>query len=91
MLPGGSPFASLEEASLEVAYYFDTYCNLDRRHSALVYRSPHQFEGDIQISLSHFLFLLDHISNHSQKFELSSEASDIILLGAALHFKLSLT
>ena len=35
LLPGGSPFASLEEAWLEVARYLDTYFNLDRRHSAL--------------------------------------------------------
>ena len=33
LLPGGSPFASLEEARLEVAHYLDTYFNLDRRHS----------------------------------------------------------
>ena len=48
LLPGGSPFASLEEARLEVAYYLDTYFNLDRRHSALGYRSPHQFEHDLK-------------------------------------------
>ena len=52
LLPGGSPFASLEEARLEVAHYLDTYFNLDRRHSALGYRSPHQFEHDFQINLS---------------------------------------
>ncbi|GAB3840577.1 IS3 family transposase [Hymenobacter jeollabukensis] len=40
-------FVSLEEARLEVAYYLDTYFNLDRRHSALGYRSPHQFETDL--------------------------------------------
>lgn len=51
LLPGGSPFASLEEARLEVAHYLDTYFNLDRRHSALDYRSPHQFERDFQINL----------------------------------------
>ncbi|MGI4884038.1 MAG: hypothetical protein ACRYFR_03665 [Janthinobacterium lividum] len=28
-----------------------TYFNLDRRHSALGYRSPHQFEHDFQLSL----------------------------------------
>ncbi|WP_394370834.1 transposase [Hymenobacter siberiensis] len=33
LLPGGSPFASLEEARLEVAHYLDAYFNLDRRHS----------------------------------------------------------
>ncbi len=51
LLPGGSPFASLEEARLEVAWYLDTYFNLDRRHSALGYRSPHQFEHDLKINL----------------------------------------
>ena len=52
LLPNGGAFASLEEARLEVAYYFDTYFNLDRRHSALGYRSPHQFERDFQLNLS---------------------------------------
>jgi transposase InsO family protein len=33
-------FASLEEARLEVACHLDIYFNLDRRHSALGYRSP---------------------------------------------------
>ena len=47
LLPHGGAFASLEEARLEVAYYLDTYFNLDRRHSALGYRSPHQFETDL--------------------------------------------
>lgn len=37
---------SLEEARLELAYSLATYFNLDRRHSALGYRSPHQFELD---------------------------------------------
>jgi transposase InsO family protein len=39
---------------LEVAYYLDAYFNfnLDRRHSALGYRSPHQFERDFRINLS---------------------------------------
>jgi len=46
-LPHGGAFASLEEARLEVAHYLDTYFNLDRRHSALGYRSPHQFEADL--------------------------------------------
>jgi len=40
LLPYGDAFASLEEAQLEVAYYLDTYFNLDRRHSALGHRSP---------------------------------------------------
>ena len=52
LLPGGSPFASLEEARLEVAWSLDTYFNLDRRHSALGYRSPHQFERDLKLNLS---------------------------------------
>ena len=47
LLPQGTAFASLEEARLEVAHYLDTYFNLDRRHSALGYRSPHQFEHDL--------------------------------------------
>ena len=51
LLPGGSPFASPEEARLEVAHSLDTYFNLDRRHSALGYRSPHQFEQDLKINL----------------------------------------
>jgi putative transposase len=51
LLPGGSPFASLDEARLEVAHYLDTYFNLDRRHSALGYCSPHQFEHDFKINL----------------------------------------
>lgn len=52
LLPNGGAFASLEEARLEVAYYLDTYFNLDRRHSALGYRSPHQFERDCLTSIS---------------------------------------
>lgn len=52
MLSHGGVFASLEEARLEVAHYLDTYFNFDRRHSALGYRSPHQFERDFQTSLS---------------------------------------
>jgi putative transposase len=51
LLPQGGAFASLEEARLEVAYYLDTYFNLDRRHSALGYRSPHQFEQDLKTNL----------------------------------------
>jgi putative transposase len=46
LLPHGGMFASLQEARLEEAYYLDTYFKLDRRHSALDYRSPHQFERD---------------------------------------------
>ena len=51
LVPQGTAFASLEEARLEVAHYLDTYFNLDRRHSALDYRSPHQFEHDLNINL----------------------------------------
>ena len=51
LLPGGTAFASLEEARLEVAHYLDTYFNLDRRHSALSYRSPHQFEQELKSTL----------------------------------------
>ena len=47
LLPGSSAFASLEEARLEMAHYLDTYFNLDRHHSALGYRSPHQFEQEL--------------------------------------------
>ena len=46
LLTRGGVFASLEEAQLEVAYY------LDRRHSALGYCSPHQFERNLQTSIS---------------------------------------
>jgi putative transposase len=46
LLPNGGAVASLEEARLEVAYYLGAYFNLDRWHSALGYRSPHQFERD---------------------------------------------
>ena len=52
LLPDGTTFAPLEEARLEVAHYFDTYFNLDRRHSVLGYRSPHQFEQDLKTNLS---------------------------------------
>jgi putative transposase len=51
LLPGGRPFASVEEARLEVAWYLDTYLNMERRHSALGYRSPHQFEQDLKSNL----------------------------------------
>ena len=52
LLPDGTTFASLEKARLEVAHYLDTYFNLDRRHSVLGYRSPHQFEQDLKTKLS---------------------------------------
>ena len=50
LLPGGSPFASLDEARLEVARHLDTDFNLDRRHAALGYRLPHQFERNLNLS-----------------------------------------
>lgn len=63
-IPVGGAFASLEETRLEVAYYLDTYFNLDRRHSALGYRSPHQFEIDLlnHLSLASCLRQLDQFS-----------------------------
>ncbi|RZL13051.1 MAG: hypothetical protein EOO62_09325 [Hymenobacter sp.] len=54
LLLGGSAFASLEEAWLEVAYYLDTYFNIDHRRIALGYCSPHQFEADLS---NHLLYL----------------------------------
>jgi hypothetical protein len=51
----GGAFACLEEIRLEVTYYLNTYFNFDRRHSALGYRSPHQFER--KPILAHCLFL----------------------------------
>jgi transposase InsO family protein len=52
LLPNGGAFASLEEARPEVAYYLDTYFDLDRRHVALSYRSPRQFELDLLQNLT---------------------------------------
>ena len=52
LLPHGTAFDSLEEARLEVAHYLDTYFNLERRHSALNYRSLHQFEHNLKTNLS---------------------------------------
>jgi putative transposase len=52
LLPHSGAIASFDESRLEVAYYLDAYFNLDRRHSALGYRSPHQVERAFQISLS---------------------------------------
>jgi putative transposase len=52
MLPYGGTFASLEETHFEVAYYLDTYFDFDRRHSAWVYRSSSQFEGDFLTNIS---------------------------------------
>ncbi|WP_394333378.1 integrase core domain-containing protein [Hymenobacter actinosclerus] len=52
LLPHGTVFANLEEARLEVTHYLDTYFNLDRRHSALGYRLPQQFECNLNLNLS---------------------------------------
>ncbi len=52
LLLARAAFADLEEDRLEVAYYFDTYFNLDRHHSAIGYQSPHQFEQNRQQTLS---------------------------------------
>lgn len=49
LLPHGTAFASLEESRLEVVWHLDIY--LDRRHSVLGYRSPHQFEHDLKTNL----------------------------------------
>ena len=51
LLPSGSSFASLEKARLEIAWYLNTYFNLDRRHSAPGYCSLHQFEYDSKVNL----------------------------------------
>ncbi|WP_246285228.1 integrase core domain-containing protein [Hymenobacter lapidiphilus] len=51
LLPHSTAFASLEEARLEVGHYLDVYFNLHRRHSALGYCSPHQFEQDLKTTL----------------------------------------
>ena len=51
LLPCGTAFASLKEARLEVAHCLDTYFNFERRHSALVHRSPHQLEHDLKTNL----------------------------------------
>jgi transposase InsO family protein len=50
LLSQDEAFASLEEARLAKGYYLDTYFNLDRRRSALGYRSPHQFESYLLIT-----------------------------------------
>jgi hypothetical protein len=50
-----APFGWIGSSKLlfeEVAYYPDAYFNLDRRHSALAYHSPHQFECDCLASIS---------------------------------------
>ena len=51
LLTHGIVFAPLKEARLGMAHHPDTYFNLDRSHSALGYRSPHQFEQNLKINL----------------------------------------
>ena len=38
LLPGNELFASLEDARLEIAWYFNVYFNLDCGHAAFCYR-----------------------------------------------------
>jgi transposase InsO family protein len=52
LLPHGGAFASLGEARLGGTHPLAAHFNLDQRHSALGYRSPHQFERDFQTSLA---------------------------------------
>lgn len=44
--------AQNQEARLEVSYHLDIYLNLDRRHSAMGYRLPYQFDRDCPTSVS---------------------------------------
>ena len=41
----GGPFASVEQARVETFVYIESYYNRVRRHSALGYQSPEDFEG----------------------------------------------
>ena len=60
LLPHGSAFTSLEEAPLEVAYFFDTYFHIDRHHSALGNCSSHHFETSLLYPLlAPYQFVLD--------------------------------
>ena len=52
LLPENAPLTSLEEARLKIAWFLDVYFNLDCCHSALGYRSPHQFGHDLKINRS---------------------------------------
>ena len=72
LLPHGTAFASLKEARLEVAHYLDTSSNLDRRHSALDYRPPHQFKHDLKINKSTYLSSLSVFTGPPQYERLSS-------------------
>ena len=51
LLPHGAAVAWLEQARLEGAHYLDVYFHLERRHSALGYRSPHQVEQERKSNL----------------------------------------
>lgn len=51
LLQGGS-FLSLEDARTEIFEYIEMYYNPVRRHSALGYKSPMQFEKNFHINLS---------------------------------------
>ena len=48
LLDGGC-FSGLAEAKLEISHHV-AYYNTERRHSALVYRSPNHFEIHLQIT-----------------------------------------
>jgi len=43
LLEGGA-FTDVEEARMETFIYIESYCNRVRRHSALGYQSPEDFE-----------------------------------------------
>jgi len=50
--PHSGVLSNLKEARIEVAYYLDTYSNLNRRHCAPGYGSQNQFETDLLNYLS---------------------------------------
>jgi len=51
MLQGGS-FASDADAKIEIFDFIESYCNHHRKHSALRYQTPAQFEAKNQTSNS---------------------------------------
>lgn len=66
LLEGGA-FADLEEAGLETFNYIECYYNRVRRHSALGYRSPEDFERE------YYRKLEESSTNHQEKeYELSN-------------------
>ena len=66
LLEGGA-FADLEEAGLETFNYIECYYNRVRRHSALSYRSPEDFERE------YYRKLEESSTNHQEKeYELSN-------------------